>query len=338
MKKLGLIGAVLLVAAAPALARVDIKCAADGNIVTVSYRVVGEPNKVRAFALDLMVTSPAVIGDVNNYPVYPTTSLKKYWVYPGSIVIGGTPPDVTDAGTPVANPYDPCVPGGTQPGLDSNGVTIEMGSLYYPTADSSPNSPAGVKTGSSWDQPGAGAWEQLLKFRVDKRPATPVYVAITENTIRGGVVLTNPASPEVNAPGYNGKPKFALDCLIGGNAGATEYANWVKYGRPKCWCYPRHCRGDIDGKVQGAFWVSQNDMVIFRTAVGKLDNQLPVNGICADIDHKVQGAFRVSVNDIVILRKYIGQLVGNVPTCDKADVPRGYPAPYTGPYNWWTAP
>jgi len=320
MKKLGLIGAVLLVAAAPVWARVDIKCTGDGNIVTVSYRVVSEPNKARAFALDIMVNSPAVIGDVNNYPVYPDTSTKKYWVYPGSIVI--VDGDVNDSNTPVAKLSD--APSGTQPGLDSNGVTIEMGSLYYPTQDSSPNSPAGVKTGSYWDQPGAGAWEQLLKFRVDKRPATPVYVTITENTVRGGVVLTNGGHPDVNAPN-----DWPLDCLIGGNASATEYADWVKFGRPKCWCYSRECRGDADGKKVG-FWVALGDITLLRAALNKPDGSIPAGGICADFDHKKVG-FRVALGDITILRAYLNKPDGSVPLCDKAPV-------ITGPYNWWSAP
>jgi len=324
MKKLGLIGAVLLVVAAPVWARVDIKCGVDGNIVTVSYRVVSEPNKARAFALDIMITSPAKIGDVNNYPVYPGSYANKYWVYPGSIVI--VDGDVNDSGTPVANPYDPCVPGGTRPGLDSNGITIEMGSLYYPTNDSSPNSPAGVKTGSLWNQPGAGAWEQLLKFRVDKRPAAPVYVTIRENTVRGGVVLTNGGHPDVNVP-----VNWPLDCLIGGNAGTTEYANWVKYGRPKCWCYQRQCRGDTNGAAQLGAWVSLVDLTTLRSAYTKSDAVLATipNGICADFDHKAQLGARVTLNDLTILRAYYTKAAAQVPICTLAPV-------ITGPYNWWS--
>jgi hypothetical protein len=180
MKKLGLITAVLMVVAAPALATVNITCTADGNMVTVSYAVVSEPNKVRAFGLDIMVDSPAKINDVNNLN-------PKYWVYPGSIVIVNG--EVNDVGTPVANPYDPCtLPGQTQPGLNSGGITIEMGSLYYPTGDNSPNAP--------------GTSGTLLRFKVC-HVFEGCKVTIRENVIRGGVVLTNPAlDPVVNSPGY----------------------------------------------------------------------------------------------------------------------------------------
>ena len=165
MKKLGLVVAVLMVVAAPALATVNITCTADGNIVTVNYAVASEPNKVRAFALDITVDSPAWINDVNNLNA-------KYWVYPGSIVIVNG--DVNDYGSPVASPTFP----GTLGGLDTNGVTIEMGSLYSPTGDSSPNAPPLTGT--------------LLKFKVC-HVFNGCKVYIKENAVRGGVVLTNPA-------------------------------------------------------------------------------------------------------------------------------------------------
>jgi hypothetical protein len=161
---------------------------------------------------------------------------------------------------------------------------------------------------------------------VDKRPATPVYVTIRENTVRSGVVLTNGAHPDVNVP-----TNWPLDCLIGGTAGASEYADWVKWGRPKCWCYPRQCRGDADGKKIG-FWVALSDLTLLRSAISKTDVQLaPVpNGICADFDHKKVG-FRVALSDLTILRAYISKVDAQVPTCEKAPT-------ITGPYNWWAAP
>ena len=182
MKKLGLVAAVLMVVAAPVWASVSITCTQvpGTKMVTVSYEVVGypttEPNKVRGFALDITVNSEAKIIDVN-------TLNAKYNIYPGSIVITGN--QITDYGSPVANPYDPCtLPGQTQLGLNSGGITIEMGSLYYPTGDNSPNAPPLTGT--------------LLRFKVDK----DCHVTVTENTVRGGVVMTNPnVDPVVNATG-----------------------------------------------------------------------------------------------------------------------------------------
>lgn len=176
MKKLCLVVAVLMVAAAPALADVDITCTydIDSNTVTVNYSV-SEPNKVRAFALDITVDSPAAINTIDyNDP--------NYWVYPGSIVIASGA--VTDYGSPDANSID--FPMGTLPGLDSNGVTIEMGSLYSPTGDNETNAPGWSGT--------------LLKFTVC-HVFDGCKVKITENAIRGGIVLTNPnVVPTTNLP------------------------------------------------------------------------------------------------------------------------------------------
>ncbi len=82
MKKLCLVVAVLMVVAAPALATVNITCtqAPGTRMVTVNYAVMSEPNKVRAFALDITVNNAAKIIEVNDLN-------PNYWVYPGSIVI-----------------------------------------------------------------------------------------------------------------------------------------------------------------------------------------------------------------------------------------------------------
>ena len=172
MKKFSLILAVLLMAA-PALARVDIICSNDGNEVTVSYNVTGEPNKVRAFALDIVIDS-GTITDVND------DVNSDYTIYPGSIVITGG--EVTDEGSAVADPCD--YPSDTQPGVGSSGITVEMGALYSPPNDASGPPNSGV----------------LLVFYV----SGDCNVTITENEARGGVVLTDPEEEisDFNAPVY----------------------------------------------------------------------------------------------------------------------------------------
>jgi hypothetical protein len=299
MKKLGLVVAVLLVVAAPVLAvnRVDIKCSNVGKVVTVSY-VVNEPNKVRAYALDIWVDSPAKIIDVNNYALGYTKG--KYWVYPGSIDINSTTGNIDANGTPVASPSFP----GTLPGPpDSNGMTIEMGSLYYPTGDNSPNSP---------NYPNAAPWSgDLLKFKVSQ----DTCVTIKENSIRGGVVLTNPSTdPDVNAP-TKWCMAVPVNCFpsVGGTYPA-QYADWVTMGKPACWCSKTstppgsgyQCDGDADGKTEGAAtkWrVSGNDLnLVIANWKKKITD--PALNPCADIDHKYEGAatkWRVSGNDLNII-------------------------------------
>ena len=313
MRKFSLILVVLMLAA-PAWATVTITCSQDANEVTVSYAVTGEPNKVRAFALDLVLDTT----DVNFVVVDDTpTSDANYTIFPGSIVISDG--EITELGSAVAAQSD--YPDDTQPGLDSNGITIEMGALYYPTPDSSPNAPADSGV--------------LLKFYVN--PVLNCNLTITENQARGGVVLTNPAlDPTVVAPG-NGAPEFPiLACLIGGNAHANEYNDWVAWDAPDCWCYERQCRGDIDGR-RIVRYVQAVDLGIFRNAFFASDTALrDVNdGICADLDHR-KIVRRVQAVDLGIFRDYFFQ--GVVPKCDETDVPKGYPDLYTGPYNYWTYP
>ncbi len=195
MRKISLILAFVLLLTAPVWAEVGIKCSIIvDNEVTVSYRVTeDEPNLVRAFALDIKVTGANIV-DVNDLVS------DYYTIYPGSIDIDGD--EVIDWGTAVADPNDP----GSITG--PNAVTIEMGALYSPTDDASPNAPPDQNDNN---------WYELLKFTCD---GTPGAVAISENDTRGGVVMTDPTlDPDVNALGCTG---------------------------PGCWLYLTQCHGDSD--------------------------------------------------------------------------------------------
>jgi hypothetical protein len=137
MKKIIFFSVMLCLLVAPAWGAVVIKVVqgTDPNEVKVIYDVNGEPNRIRAFGLDVNVSGSATIYDAN--------WLKwssKYQIYPGSIDINDSG-IVQDYGSPVC---DPCgMPTGTTlPGLDSNGVTVEMGSLYV----GAPNAPPSTGT------------------------------------------------------------------------------------------------------------------------------------------------------------------------------------------------
>ena len=262
MRKVSLILVVLLFAA-PAWADVDIKCECDGNEVTISYRVTeDEPNKVRAFALDITVDNGTITG-------YDDTVNDDYVIYPGSIVIDteSIPPSVSDYGTPIG---DPCDHPDTQPGLDSNGVTIEMGALYAPPNDASPNAPP---------DPCNEIFYDLLKIYTSE---TGDYcITISENEARGGVVMTDPTiDPDVNSPGCCAVPD---ECFP---IGYTTYVHYVDYKNhgwdPDCWCEPPdgsgyQCDADADGGVEGIFKyrVYFNDLDIFVANWKKKDSQLP---------------------------------------------------------------
>ena len=167
MKKMVLVLAVLLFAV-PAMATVTITCTADGNEVSVWYDATSESELVRAFALDIIASDDANIVKMDSFdPNYP--------IYPGSIVISSG--SVTNSGSPIC---DGNYPGdgypGTKGGLDTNGVTIEMGSLYVGEAN----------------EPDANGL--LCKLYVD----ASCTVTIKENTIRSGVVMEDVTDPATN--------------------------------------------------------------------------------------------------------------------------------------------
>jgi len=277
MKKV-LVTLVVLALALPAFATVTITCTTDGNQVTVNYAVSGEPNKVSGFGLDIKVDSGAKIKSISDLN-------SKYWVYPGSIVIING--EVNDVGTPIG---DPARFPGTLGGLDTNGITIEMGALYYPAGDNSPNAP-----------PLSGV---LLKFRVDK----DCTVSIQENTVRGGVVLTNPSvDPTVNATGCI-VTTGPTDCFP---SNYTSFNDWKTMGKPDCWCAKHkgsgyQCDGDADQKTSGApyyYRVFTGDLGLIVGNWKKKIADATINP-CADIDHKSSGApyyYRVFTGDLGVL-------------------------------------
>jgi hypothetical protein len=326
MRKIILLLIVLLFAVPVWAGSVDIKCrelAWDGNTVVISYKVNSEPNLVRAFALDIYVNQGAKIKSISGYKVGESVgpSNKGYGIFPGSFDKYEIDPEDPNWADPNYTPFaDPCdYPTDTLGGvdangklIDTNGITVEMGALYYPTKDNSPNAP-----------PTTG---DLLWVTV--KGVTPgCKMTIKPNVARGGVVLTNPNEPfDVNSLGYT----FNY-CMT--NVGDTEYKDWVAWARPKCWCFKRQCRGDIDGISKFGIWVSLEDLTILRNGYTKSDLVLATipNGICGDIDHKAKFKIRVSLEDLTILRTYYTKPQASVPVCDLAPV-------ITGPYNFWTVP
>jgi hypothetical protein len=176
---------VVLVLAASSWAGVLIECSASGNDVTISYDRNGESERIRAFALDVTVDSGTITGYSNPHPDYD--------IYPGSIEIdaGGT---VTDPGSPIADATE--YPSGTCPGLNDTCVTIEMGSLYAQGETPPPD------TGD------------LITLTV----SGPCNVSMTENVIRGGVVMEDPTVPA--NPAFTG-------CQVGAECKGDSDGNQV---------------------------------------------------------------------------------------------------------------
>jgi hypothetical protein len=145
---------------------VDITCSVGfENDITISYNVSShpaDPNRVRAFALEISVDGGAQIETVECLQDYAHLGYTGYWVHPGSIVIEANGV-ISDYGTCVAS------------GICTDTIIVEMGSLYAVTPP--------VQTGD------------LLKLTVD----LPCNVTVVEEPIRGGVVMEDPSViPTVN--------------------------------------------------------------------------------------------------------------------------------------------
>jgi hypothetical protein len=311
MKKLGMMLVTFLLAA-DAWPAVRIIAEEEGNlVVSIKYQTDGE--KVRAFALDVTITS-GTIDAIFDYHVGESTAANPgYGIFPGSfgryITVDPDTGEVVNwdvnGYTPVADPYSP----GALGGLGTNGITIEMAALYYPPDDSSPNAPPNNGT--------------LCKIRVTEDCSG----SICQNATRGGIVLTDPTVyPIVNLtrahwPEWHPVPH---DCFPTNN---PAFSDWVAVGKPDCWCaFPRgsgyQCDGDADGRSSGfpfKYRVFIGDLaLIVENWKKKVDD--PMLNPCADIDHKDSGFpfnYRVFINDLAILvnnwKKKDNQLPGDCP-------------------------
>jgi len=295
MKKLSLVLAALLFTT-PALAAVHITVEPSGKTALVKYATDGE--KVRAFALDITVDKGVIQGISDfirgestkaqpGYGIFPANFARHITVNPDTGEVAKW--DVNDY-TPVADPCDP----GALGGLGTKGLTVEMGALYYPTDDSSPNAPLNQGT--------------LFKLTLSEQ----AKLTIKLNEARGGVVLTNP-----DVPAVVDLSKVTGIAIAGGIAIASssaEYAEWVAVGKPVCWTYPRQCHGDADGRKEGDaktgfYYVGPSDLNIvvaawqvkeppFGPGIATINN-----GICADFAHDrggnaTTGFYRVGPTDL----------------------------------------
>ncbi|MFH1717264.1 MAG: hypothetical protein ABIF19_07935 [Planctomycetota bacterium] len=285
MKKIILALAVVILAA-PAWANVAItvKPLGDGK-AAIEY---AGTERVRAFALDITVDvgtidaiSDFIRGDdKNGYGIF-MANFSRY------ITVDPLTGEVTDwaaaAYTPVAEAGDP----GALGGLGTEGITIEMGSLYDTKAPP-------------------------LEGRLCVITCSgPCNVTVTTNATRGNVVLENASEAIVD---LTGATNIAIDGGATGDYTGPQPEQWEEVGKPDCWIArinPRQCHGDADGTSQGkqSFWVSTTDLDVliaawnktFPEIDGKTADTVPL--ICADFDHLAQGKskFRVSTNDLDIL-------------------------------------
>ena len=254
----------------------------------------------RAFALDITADAGTIdaisdfaVGDDNNgYGIFPANFRRHITV---DAVTGEVSDWAIEGYTPVADANDP----GALSGLGTNGITIEMGSVYDTKAP---------------------ALEGRLCV-ITCSEACKVTVAT--NATRGNVVLEDVSEATVDLTA-------ATDVQIGGTVSYTgpQPDEWQAVGMPDCWITSinaRQCKGDADGLSQGKqkYWVSTNDLDILIAAWNKSFAQIDgqsvgdVPLICADSDHLSQGKqkYRVSTNDLDILIANWQAADGPAPDC-----------------------
>lgn len=275
---------VLLMLAAPAWAEVLITGVdqADEANAVISFAN-SEGQHVRAFSVDIIVDGGAVISAVECLN-------DDYYVYPGSVEISDN--EVTNPGSCVCDDsYDD-----TLGGLDTNGVTIEMASLYSPNDPEHPNEPAD-----------SGVLLKITLVGNDQQT-----VCIRANGLRGGVVMEDASTVEPNAP------CFTVDLPQSRCMGDShpDLLEWQAVGEPNCWCYPRQCRGDVDAAQEyGSYWVLLLDLDQFKTYFGETGVS-GEPGICSDLAHDEEyGSYRVLLNDLNEFKLYFGETT--VPCCDE---------------------
>lgn len=164
----------LLMASASAEVRVFIQ--ESNSLAWVKYEcTAGEV--VRAFALDVTVDNGHIVG-ISDFLRGPSTAANPgYGIFPASFRDHLTVGPETNVNwnvpeyTPLAAAADN--PGGTQPGLNSAGVTLEFGGLWDPAE------PAAIP----------GATGTLCALQISEAAT----VSVAANAARGGVVSTNPA-------------------------------------------------------------------------------------------------------------------------------------------------
>jgi hypothetical protein len=182
MKKLSVVLVVAMMAVS-ASAAVRIIVEDMGGMAAVKYETDGEI--VRAFALDVTVDAGVLVGVRDFHRGESTAEKPGYGIFPSAFAaaIEVDPEtgevvdwDVNDY-TPEADPCD--APQDTLPGLGTYGVTLEMGALYSPPEDDSPNAP--------------GTEGLLCRLPISEMAT----VSVKLNKIRGGIVLTDPTQPAV---------------------------------------------------------------------------------------------------------------------------------------------
>ena len=161
----------LLLSGATLRAEVRVSVQDSNGLACIKYQcTAGEI--VRAFALDVTVDQGQIIGVTNFFRGLSTAAARGYGIFPAAFrdyvtVSSGSNADFTVPGyTPLADVSDR--PADTLPGLNSSGVTLELGALWDPAVTAAVPDAAGT----------------LCALQLSQA----AHVTVTTNAARGGLV------------------------------------------------------------------------------------------------------------------------------------------------------
>ncbi|HEV2391010.1 MAG TPA: hypothetical protein VG146_01470 [Verrucomicrobiae bacterium] len=167
-----------LLLAAPAWCEVRVSVQNSNGVAWITYEcTAGE--LVRAFALDVSVDRGQIVGICGFIRGESKAGATGYGIFPASFrdhILAGAGTNIDWSAsdyTPLANPADR--PNDTLPGLNSSGVTLELGGLWDPTVPAAIPGPAGT----------------LCALQLSEA----ANVRVSANLSRGGVVSAFAESP-----------------------------------------------------------------------------------------------------------------------------------------------
>jgi len=258
MKKV--IAALLVLAlAAPAFATTVTATQVSGNEVKISYS--GGTPVPRGFGIDVKLDNELTFADSNDTSIdYWVTFSTLGWRSSARLTWPCVPDPVADAD----------VHPDTLPGYDSNGVTLEMGSLY--------GDATGLKPSFTMPASAPGTTGDLVTLVVDvnliTQPNTAV-VSMSDNTARGGIVLEGGGAGST----YTGTTLY-LSTL-----NRDQYATWLAWGSGNPANAPANWRGWcwLCGDVDGNGLVSFGDVITtfgyFKDATSNGEGDTDMNGL-----------------------------------------------------------
>jgi hypothetical protein len=303
---------------------------------------------VSAFGLKVTADSGAIFTDIKDYNVGEcTATVQGYGIFPGTIDINEDTGVVDDNGTPVA---PNTAPGASGTGFGTSTLILEMGALYEDgNAPALTGTLISVKVTGDCNVCVEGEPIRGNVVLTDGNPAVldpctacggvaaicqvpdvvgdpnlaaqaeiiangfgigDITTAYSDTVDYDNVISTDPAAGAQPGCGTDVNMVVSLgsDCYLG--MPQADIDEWISVGRPVCWCYPRQCIGDADGRTPQTkapyYWVTDDDLTILKSGWMKTVAQMSGDDICADIDRDSPQTkapyYRVTDEDLTILK------------------------------------